>query len=489
VKTSLSIIVPVYNEEYLVDSSLARLAILGESPLLERIRVIVVDDCSTDRTSETLARFRASLSPDWGSGKFAWTWLRHDHNRGKGAAIRTGLAHADTDLTVIHDADLEYHPGDLLKMIPLFLEEDADAVYGSRFLSGDYHRVLFFRHQMGNNLITFLCSLVSDLNLSDIETCYKMIRTRLFQSIPLVSGDFRFEVEITIKLAKRGARVFEVPIRYSGRTYQEGKKIGWKDGLRALLAILWFAISDKIFVEDEHGSQILARLSRAPRFHRWTADRVRPYLGERVLEIGAGIGILTANLVPRALYWATDTNPLYLDDLRHLSRTRPYLRVGFTDSMNRQSFPADGHFDTVICLNVLEHVVDDAAALSNVRAVLPAGGRAIVLVPQHPHLYSTLDRALGHHRRYTKKQLIALGERAGLRVVTLKEYNRPGVVAWWLNGKVLRRKTFGLLQVKLLNLLVPVFRRIDAWLPLPALSLIAVFEPTEASKNQAVRRS
>jgi glycosyltransferase involved in cell wall biosynthesis len=483
VKTSLSIIVPVYNEEYLVDSSLARLAMLGESPLLERIRVIVVDDCSTDRTAETLARFRASLSPDWGGGKFAWTWMRHDRNRGKGAAIRTGLAHADTDLTVIHDADLEYHPGDLLKMIPLFLEEDADAVYGSRFLSGDYHRVLFFRHQMGNNLITFLCSLVSDLNLSDIETCYKMIRTRLFQSIPMVSSDFRFEVEITIKLAKRGARVFEVPIRYSGRTYQEGKKIDWKDGLRALQAILWFAVSDKIFVEDEHGSQNFTRLSRAPRFHRWMADTVRPYLGERVLEIGAGIGILTANLVPRALYWATDTNPLYLDDLRHLSRTRPYLHVGYTDSTNRQSFPPDGHFDTVICLNVLEHVVDDAVALSNVRAVLPEGGRAIVLVPQYPGLYSTLDRALGHHRRYTKKQLIALGERAGLRVVTMTEYNRPGVVAWWLNGKILRRKTFGLLQVKLLNLLVPIFRRIDAWLPLPALSLIAVFEPAEAPKS------
>jgi SAM-dependent methyltransferase len=477
VKTSLSILVPAFNEEYLVAASLERLARLGQSPLLERIHVIVVDDCSSDRTPESLERFRASLTPEWGGGKFAWTFLRHERNCGKGAAIRTALAKADTELVVVHDADLEYHPDDLLKMVPLFLEEGADAVYGSRFVASEYRRVLFFRHEMGNRFLTFLCNLVSDLNLTDIETCYKMVRTRLLQSIPLVSDDFRFEVEVTIKLARRGARVFEVPIRYSGRTYQEGKKINWRDGLRALGAILRFAISDNIYTEDEYGSQILARMSRAPRYSRWLADTVRPYVGERVLEIGAGIGNLTANLIPRTLYWATDVNPLYLDLLHQLCRTRPYLRAGHTDLRDPASFPPNGLFDTVICVNVLEHLADDAAAFANIRRMLASGGRAIVLVPRGPALFGSLDEVLGHQRRYTRRQLQALGEQAGFRMVRVLEFNRPGALAWWLNAKLLRRRTFGFFQVKLLNLLVPLFRRIDGWLPLPALSLIGIFEP------------
>jgi len=244
--TSLSVLVPVYNEQTLVQTSLRRLGVLGESPLLSRIQVIVVDDCSKDGTPAALAEFKGSLTPAFGRGKFQWKFLRHERNAGKGAGIRTALEQADCELSVIHDADLEYHPRDLLQMIPLFLEEDADAVFGSRFLPGRYKRALFFRHSMGNHLLTFLCDLACDLNLTDMETCYKMVRTKLLQSIPLVSGDFRIEPELTIKLAKREARIFEVPISYSGRTYAEGKKINWRDGYRALLAIVRFALSDNI---------------------------------------------------------------------------------------------------------------------------------------------------------------------------------------------------------------------------------------------------
>ena len=246
--TSLSVLVPVYNEQYLVASSLQRLAVLAESRYLDRVQVIVVDDCSSDKTARQLAEFERQRK-GFGS-KFTWLFLRHERNRGKGGAIRTAIEHADCDLSVVHDADLEYHPRDLLPMIPLFLEEDADAVFGSRFLAGGFKRALFFRHSLGNHLLTFLCDLASDLNLTDMETCYKMIRTDLLKSIPLVSSDFRIEPELTIKLAKRGARVFEVPISYSGRTYQEGKKIGWKDGFKALGAIARFAVSDRICKPD-----------------------------------------------------------------------------------------------------------------------------------------------------------------------------------------------------------------------------------------------
>ncbi len=483
--TTLSVIVPVYNEQYLVEASLARLEVLGESSLLSRIRVIVVDDRSMDQTPLLLDRLAEAKNRE-PKGKFEWIVLRHEKNQGKGAAIRTGLDYADTDLTVMHDADLEYHPRDLLKMVPLFIQEDADAVYGSRFLAGEYKRVLFYRHSLGNKFITFLCDLVCDLNLSDIETCYKMVRTSLLKSIPLESRNFEIEPELTIKLAKRGARIFEVPISYSGRSYLEGKKINWKDGFRALFAIAKFAASDRIYTADQYGSEILGRLNRAPRFTRWMADTLRPYVGDRVLEIGAGIGNITVNLTPRSVYWASDINPLYLEYLEKLGRSRPYLRVSYTDGAVPDSFP-DQRFDTVVCLNVIEHLQDDVAALSNIRNVLDEGGVAIVLVPNSPRLYGTLDEVLGHCRRYTREQLVALAEKVGFRVEALIPFNRAGTPAWWLNARILRRSTFGLWQIKVLNLLTPVFRRLDSWLPFPPLSLIAILrkEPATPAEQPA----
>ncbi len=471
--TTLSILVPVYNEEYLVRASLERLKTLGQSPLLDRVQIIVVDDGSTDQTEAVLGAFQLSLA-EAAPGRLEWLFLRHHTNEGKAAAIHTALSHANAELTVIHDADLEYHPLDLLKMVQVFSEEGADAVFGSRFLASEYRRVLFFRHELGNRFLTLLCNVVSDLNLTDMETCYKMVRTDLMKSVPLVGRGFEIEPEIAIKLAKRGARIFEVPIRYAGRTYQEGKKISWKDGVRAIAAIFRFGYSDHIYAEDVHGSQILGRLNRAPRFTKWMADVIRPYVGEKVLEIGAGTGNLTLQLTPRKLYWASDINPLYLSYLENVGRNRPYLRVSYTDGQLGHSYPKEQKFDTVICLNVIEHLADDLGALRNIREVLEDNGRAIVLVPCGPWLLGTLDDVLGHQRRYTQNQLKELAGTAGFRLETMLEFNRVGVIAWWINGKLLRRRTFGLWQIKMLNLLTPLFRVLDKFLPLPPLSLIAV---------------
>ncbi|MGC1385638.1 MAG: bifunctional glycosyltransferase/class I SAM-dependent methyltransferase [Candidatus Acidiferrales bacterium] len=472
--TSLSVLVPAYNEQYLIEASLKRLSVLGESPRLEHIQVIVVDDCSNDATPEAIARLQKFLETSNDYKKFSWIWLRHDVNQGKGAAIRTALAHASTELVVIHDADMEYHPQDLLQMVDLFLFEDADAVFGSRFMPGGYKRALFFRHALGNKFLTFLCDVVCDLNLTDMETCYKMVRADLLKSIPLKSATFDVEPELVIKLAKRGSRIFEVPISYSGRTYAEGKKIGWRDGVRALQAIFEYAMSDQIYVEDAHGAEILMRLNRAPRFSRWMADVINPYVGARVLEIGAGVGNLTIHLVPRQAYCATDVNSDYLGSLGRMQASRPYLKVAYTDASQRDTYPKDQLFDSVICLNVIEHLADDVGALRNIREALEPGGRAIVLVPSGPGIFGTLDEVLGHFRRYTVPQLRSVSEQAGFEVERILAFNRPGTPAWWLNGRVLRRRTFGLMQIRLLNFLTPVFRRMDRWLPIPPLSIIAV---------------
>ena len=472
--TSLGVIVPVYNEQYLVAASLSRLAVLGESPLLDRIQIIVVDDGSSDETALAIEHFRASLEEKGKDRKFSWLFLRHEKNGGKGAAIRTGLTHIDTELVVIHDGDLEYHPRDLLQMVEVFLYEDADAVFGSRFMPGGYKRALFFRHALGNKFLTFLCDVVCDLNLSDMETCYKMVRSSLLKSIPLESATFDVEPELAIKLARRGSRIFEVPISYSGRTYAEGKKIGWKDGFRALWSILRYALSDKLYTADAYGAEILGRLNRAPRFTLWMADVIRPFVGDRVLEIGAGVGNMSLHLMPRSSYWATDVNPHYVDYLVSMQNTRPYMQVARTNAMAGETYPAGQRFDTVVCLNVVEHLEDDVGALRNIWKVLDDGGRAIVLVPCGPRLYGTLDEVLGHCRRYTEHQLVDASRQAGFQVEQIIKFNRPGVVGWWLNGKILRRRKFGLAQIRFLNLVTPLFRLMDPWFPLPPLSIIAI---------------
>jgi glycosyltransferase involved in cell wall biosynthesis/phospholipid N-methyltransferase len=476
---SLSVLVPVYNEQHVVAASLARLAILEGCDFLSSIEVIVVDDGSTDATAQVLADFkreRIAASSNGNASKLRWSFHRHPQNLGKGAAIRTAIALATGDVSVIHDADLEYHPRDLINLLRVFIEQQADAVYGSRFAGGLVRRVLLYRHQVGNRFLTFLCNMITNLNLTDVWTCYKAIRTPLLKSIPLVSNDFGIEPEITIKLAKREALIFEVPISYFGRTYDEGKKIGWRDGIRALRAMFRFKISDAIYREDVYGSHILSRLSRAPRFNAWMADTIKPYCGDRVLEIGSGVGNIAKKLMPRTRYVASDINPLYLQTLSNLGADRPYMKVTFCDVTDVNSFPADEQYDTVISLNVIEHIEDDRAALNNIKSRLAPGGRAIVLVPQGPANFGTLDEVLGHRRRYTHETLTRLASDCGFEVREILEFNRIGSAAWYLNGRLLRRRSFGLAQIWSLNLLTPLMRRLDAILPLPPLSLIGVLE-------------
>ena len=371
------------------------------------------------------------------------------------------------------------------------MEEQADAVFGSRFAGGRVRRVLLYRHELGNRFLTFLCNMATNLNLTDMETCYKAVRTDLFKSIPLESNDYRIEAELTIKLAKREARLFEIPISYSGRTYQEGKKINWRDGYRALWAITKFAFSDNIYERDVYGSHVLARLSRASRFNDWMADTIRGYCGDRVLEIGSGVGNLTRQIIPRAKYVASDVNPLYLHTLKALSQDRPYMQATYCDVSNIGSFPRlEEGYDTVICLNVIENVRDDRASLTNIKSVMAINGCAIVLVPQGQWNFGTLDDVLGHRRRYSKESLCKLAEDCGLRVAHMIEFNRLGTLAWYLNGKVMRRQSFGIFQVRLLDLLTPLLRVVDRLLPLPPLSLIAVMErvhPTKPSSSEVAR--
>jgi glycosyltransferase involved in cell wall biosynthesis len=463
---ALSVVVPVYNERHLVEASLHRLLALAH-PSIRSLQVIVVDDHSTDGSYEILERMQREDR--------RILLLRHEKNQGKGAALRTGITHADGDVTVFHDADLEYNPDDLPALLRPFIDEGADAVFGSRYLAAAYRRALMFRHSLMNRWLTRVSNVFTDLDLTDVETCYKAVRTVLLQSIPLRSNDFRIEVELTMKLAKRGAQVYEVPIRYLPRSYREGKKIRASDGLMALAAFVKFAIVDDLYKDDEYGSHILHQLERTRRFNTWMADVLRPLLGDRVLEIGAGIGTLTSQFIPRDAYLASDVNPNYLHFLNSYAGGKPYLHVRKIDATCLEDFRGlEGAFDTVVLVNVLEHVTDEQQALANVRSALMSNGRAVILVPQHPALFSTLDVALGHRERYTRIGLRHSLELAGFVVERLFDFNRVSVPGWWLNGKVLKRRVFSRVQLKLFDTAVPLLRRMDRWLPYEGQSLIAV---------------
>jgi len=223
----LSVVMPAYDEEATVATAID--AVLA-SPWVAQL--VVVDDCSTDRTSEILA----------GVDDPRVTVLRHEVNRGKGAALRTGFAHATADYVVVQDADLEYDPAELGKLLAPLLAGHADVVYGSRFAGGESHRVLYFWHSVGNKALTLASNMATNLNLTDMETCYKVFRRELIQSVQIEEDRFGFEPEITAKLARRGARFYEVGISYAGRTYEEGKKIGWRDGVRAVVCIVKYGL-------------------------------------------------------------------------------------------------------------------------------------------------------------------------------------------------------------------------------------------------------
>ncbi len=228
----LSIIIPAYNEGPTIHFILEKIdsvILLGN---LEK-EIIVVDDCSSDQTVDRLNDYMKK-HPDQ-----TIQLIQHPKNQGKGAALHTGIKQATGDILVIQDADLEYDPNEFNILLKPILDGFADVVYGSRFIGGKPHRILFFWHSIGNKILTFLSNALTNLNLTDMETCYKMFRTDVIQSIDLQEKRFGFEPEVTAKIAKiKGVRIYEVGISYFGRTFEEGKKIGWKDGFRAIYCIL-----------------------------------------------------------------------------------------------------------------------------------------------------------------------------------------------------------------------------------------------------------
>jgi glycosyltransferase involved in cell wall biosynthesis len=456
---------PVYNERTVITRCIS---LVLAAPLPEEMEreLVIVDDRSTDGTWEILQALAAE-HPEI-------RLFRHEINRGKGAAVRSAIEKAAGDFSVVQDGDLEYDPNEYSRLLRPLLDGRADAVFGSRYLAGEQKRVLLFWHSLMNQTLTLLCNMFCNLNLTDMETCYKVFRTDLLKSIPIRSDRFGFEPEIVMKSAKRRLRIYEVPISYHGRTYEEGKKIGWKDGIQALGQILKFWLIDDLYTAP-YGHGALHNLSGTPQYLNWLARTLKPHLGDTVLEVGAGIGNLTGRLIARRLqYVAGEKDPLHLHALGNRFLRTPNVEVRRLDPESAADFDGAPGFHTVLCLNVLEYVSEPAATLHALAGCLQPGGRLIVLVPQGPALFGQLDVHMGHKRRFRRMEVVKLLTGQGLTVERIYNFNKPGAPPWWVYGKVLGSNRIHKFTLKVFDKTVWLWRRIDGLLPWSGLSLIMV---------------
>jgi SAM-dependent methyltransferase len=456
----LSVVMPCYNEAERVTAALA--AVLA-SPLV--FEVVVVDDGSTDATAK-LVEAVVEAEPKV-------RLVRQPCNLGKGAALRRGFRECTGEYVLVQDADLEYDPADWPTLLEPLRQGVADVVYGSRFHSSEPHRVLYYWHSVGNRFLTTLSNMASNLNLTDMETCSKAFRREVIQSIDLHEDRFGFEPEVTAKVAAGGWRVYEVGVTYHGRTYEEGKKIGWRDGVRAIWCIGRYS---------RHGERLSRKLNPAPQpagadalddelagtldalegadaYADWVISCFDDRVGERILEVGAGVGTMTKRLAERGRVVAVEPSARGAAALRAAVAGDERVEVVEGDL---SAVPAEPAFDTAVLINVLEHIPDDVAALRQIAERLDPGGTVLCFVPAHAWLHSRFDDRIGHQRRYRRSGLAEALGAAGFEVEELRHVNAPGALAWLAGARALglspSARTTGAYQ----RAVLPLTRKLEA---------------------------
>jgi glycosyltransferase involved in cell wall biosynthesis len=459
----LSILVAAYNEEESLRTSMEAVLAAPVPGGLAR-EIVIVNDGSKDGTWR-IAQELAAEYPEIRA-------FEQTPNQGKGAALRRAIAECTGDLAIFQDADLEYDPNDYGRMLRPILDGRADVVFGSRF-AGEERKVLYYWHTLANQFLTTLSNMLNDTNFTDMETCYKAFTTSALKAIPLESNRFGIEPEITAKVARNRLRMFEVPISYNGRRYDEGKKITWRDGAAALWFIFKYRFSSKY---SDPGKVTLDAMEQAPQFNQWMYDSVKPWLGTRVAELGVGRGNLSKHIRRHEHVLLTDYRLDYLTELQRKWSELRDLKIGKLDMTLREDYEQLREFapESVVFLNVLEHIEDDRAVLRNLMETVPAGCRIVILVPFNMKLYSEFDRQLGHFRRYEKGELEGKMREAGLEVEYQFFFNKFGVIAWYVANTLGGQKVLKPWQLKLYGKLTPLFRILDGILPTSGLSTVVI---------------
>lgn len=460
----LSVVIAAYNEAGTIQDIVRK---VRATPFTKEI--IVVDDGSTDATADIL---REMAGDDL-------RVIAHARNQGKGAALRTGFAAATGDYVIVQDADLEYDPQDYGLMLEPLIAGKADVVYGSRFL-GSSRRVLFFWHMVANKTLTLISNMVTNLNLTDMETGYKAFRIDVVRRLSLQSKRFGVEPEITAKIARLGCRVYEVPIAYHGRTYEEGKKIKWTDAVKAILTIFRFGVLPSQ-ISTHAGFDTLSTMDVMRQYNGWLWKQISPYVGNSILEAGCGTGTITRYLANRKRVLSVDFDRHYVSLLQERYADRSNVRVEWAD-LAADEWPrlVNEPIDTIVCMNVLEHLPNDRSVLERFHEVLGPAGRLVLLVPAHMLLYGEIDRALDHYRRYDQSGLAELLKTTGFEIETVRYLNPTGVLGWFVNGRLLKRKTVPRFQATLYDWLHPVLQAFDAARPPFGLSVLAIARKTTA---------
>lgn len=450
----ISILIPVYNERFTLREIIRR--VYAQAEILHE--VVVVDDGSTDGSRGQLK----DLTARYGTHRVPLRVFYKDSNEGKGAAIAFGATKITGDVIIIQDADLEYSPKDYPALLAPILDGGADVVYGSRFTSASRNALLFW-HMVANRVLTLMCNVLSNLNLTDVWTGYKVFRADVLCQLPLRSHGFGFEPEVTIKVSKLGCRISEVPISYAGRTYAEGKKIGVKDAVTGTLAMLRAWLSNDLGPLAV-GEQTLRVMSRAQNYNLFLYDQIKPFLGRELVEVGAGVGNISRMLLDRDRVVLTDESQNYVDQLQRTYRDWEYVSAKRLDLVAPQTDDATaslwGSFDTAVSFQVIEHIEDDVTALKNTLRLLKPGGRLVLMVPAHQALFGDMDRALGHFRRYEESDLREKLLRAGFEIEAFKFLNPIAVPGWWLNGKLFKQRIIPVFQLWLFDKLNFLTRRL-----------------------------
>jgi SAM-dependent methyltransferase len=462
----LSIVVPFYNELRTLPTVIERLLAVDFGAMGLDTEIIFVDDGSSDAS-------RTLLDPP---PRADVRLIVHERNRGKGAAVKTGLEAATGDILCIQDADLEYHPQDLPALVEPVLSGEFQVVYGNRFQGSAAG--LYYSHRIANRLLNTTVNILFNRYLEDVYTCYKVFTREAFDGLTLTARSFTIEMELTAHFLRKGLVIFEVPISYRARTYAEGKKIHFKDGFLASGAVLRYrfrrapgrsgpaahgAPDAPATPAVEGGTSIHARgledLAAADRYRRYLFGLLAPYLGPSVLEVGAGLGDFSDQLLDRDRLVVTDDDPVCVRALDERFGDRPGIEVLGSDVLRLR---VDPPVDTVVAVNALDRLDDDVAALRSMAGAALPGGRLLLVVPAHPGLAGAYDEALDHRRRYSTEGLRAAVEAAGLVPEVVRPVNLLGGLAWWAAVRVGRQARPTPVLVRLYDrLLVPAERLLE----------------------------
>lgn len=472
-KKLLSVVMPVYNERFTLREILRQ---VRQQEVVKE--VIVVDDCSSDGTREILKDLVNSRSFQQEGPPLRL--LLMNENSGKGAALQAGFKMATGEFTIVQDADLEYDPNEYEQLLEPAVEGRADVVYGSRFLAKE-SRVLYFWHSLGNKLLTMLSNLFTNLNLTDMETCYKLFRTEIIQGIPIRENGFGFEPEITAKLAKLRCRIFEVPVSYSGRTYAEGKKIGWQDGVRALWCILKYFFTEDL-ARESLDWRLIRLLQGAGQYNTWLFNQLSPHLGERILEIGAGFGNFTRFLRDRDGVCASDWDEFFIRELKRTHGSFENISVKKWNPEEHHNSPCEEPPESILYVNGLQKHERDDLVLERCQNILPKGGKFVGVVAADPSLYGSLDESLNHVRRYRRRDLKSLFREAEFELEEIRSLNILGKIGWWINSRLLRSKKLSSRQIRIFDRLIPLLELEESMDLKAGLSYLVVAKSTTPSQ-------